>query len=136
MSDEIAVATSELLQRLKLKENSNKSENSIEPQLNAIREKLEDLLEQMPLKERATIEEVMEVEDSRERFIKELTEEKLEEMINCYESHSVNLGDLKEKLLNCFKEVETIKINRDNLPDFVDYIVVWNCVLSGACGIQ
>lgn len=120
LSDEIAVATSELLQRLKLKENSNKSENSIEPQLNAIREKLEDLLEQMPLKERATIEEVMEVEDSRERFIKELTEEKLEEMINCYESHSVNLGDLKEKLLNCFKEVETIKINRDNLPDFVE----------------
>lgn len=77
-------------------------------ELNAIRLELEDVLEKMPVS-KTTIEEMAIVEDSRTRFIKELTKKRLFEMFDTFEKYNVNLGELKGKLLDILHKAEIIQ---------------------------
>lgn len=117
-SNEVTAVTKELVQILKLKENREKQGNLLLKKLEEVRFELEELLERMPIKQNTSIDEIMLIEDSRERFIKELSKERLKEMFDTFDEHGVSLGDLKDKFLNCFREAEKLREEQQNEKDF------------------
>lgn len=119
-SNDVVTITKELVQILKLKENREKQGNTLLNKLEEVRFELEELLEKMPIKQNASVDEIMLIEDSRERFIRELSRERLKEMFDTFDEHDVSLGDLKDKFLECFKEAEKLREEQQNEKDFVN----------------
>lgn len=66
--------------------------------LEGYRDAIYELIENMPFMQGADLDTVATVEDSRSRFIKELSDESLENMISVFEGHGLSLEGIKERL--------------------------------------
>lgn len=86
------------------------------------RNQLDEILERMPMKENASLDDIMTVEDSRERFIQDLTEEKMFEMFQTFNKFGVPLGNLRNEIYQVFEKLnqERIKIERSSQSVLVD----------------
>lgn len=86
------------------------------------RKQLDEILEKMPMKENASLDDIMTVEDSRERFIQDLTQEKMFEMFQTFNKFGVPLGNLRNEIYQIFEKLnqERIKLERSSQSVLVD----------------
>ena len=98
-----------LLNTLKYKEKVINEMDITSDRLEEYRDRLSELLNNMPFKERDDYNKIAVIEDSRAKFIKELSPESLEYMLFMFTSNGLFLGDLKEEVTNLFDLVEKEK---------------------------
>ena len=100
-----AQAARNLINTLKYKEKEIDKSSLTSDKLEQYKNELQDLIDSMPFMKSASLDVIATVEDSRSRFLKEFSEESLDNMISVFESHGLGLGDLKSKLLELLNKI-------------------------------
>ena len=99
-------AARRLVNSLKFKEKVVDRNSLTSDKLEGYRDAIYDLIDNMPFMQGADFDVIATVEDSRSKFIKELSDESLENMISVFENHGLSLDGIKDQLGNLLSEAK------------------------------